>query len=304
MNNKRASRKREALFISAFPKKNSGHWRCGAFLLNYKKKPLVMGIVNVTPDSFSDGGLFFNTENAVEHALQLVSEGADLIDIGGESTRPDAPPVSLEEESKRVLPVIERLAKHIRIPISVDTQKPEIARRAILSGASIINDVSALNANPEMLSVGARGHNTGMIFMHAKGTPQTMQKSPRYHHLIEEIHTFFQQQIQRAQEAKIAINRLAVDPGIGFGKTVKHNLTLIHQLGCFTNLGVPVLLGPSRKSFIGRMLDLPTSERLEGTAAAVAIAVFQGARILRVHDVAKMKQVVRIAEGIRKEAPL
>lgn len=263
-----------------------------------------MGIVNVTPDSFSDGGLFFNTESAVKHALQLVSEGANLVDIGGESTRPGAPPVSLEEESKRVLPVIERLAKQITIPISVDTRKPEIARRAILSGASIINDVSGHNVNPEMLSVGARGDNTGMIFMHAKGTPQTMQKSPRYHNLIKEIHTFFQQQIQRAHEAKIALNRLAIDPGIGFGKTVKHNLTLIHQLGCFNDLGVPILLGPSRKSFIGHILDLPASERLEGTAAAVAIAVFQGARILRVHDIAKMKQVVRIAEGIRKKAPL
>ncbi len=301
LDKKKAARKRGAFFLS--PQKQNGRWRCGRFLLNYQQSPLIMGILNVTPDSFSDGGSFLSTRKALEHARRLVDEGADIIDVGGESTRPGALPVSFEEEAKRVLPVIEILAQDLSIPISVDTRKPELARRALVCGASIINDVSGLNADPEMLKVAARGNKTGFIFMHAKGTPQSMQKSPQYQDLIEEIHRFFQTQIQRAHAMKIAMERLAIDPGIGFGKTVKHNLTLIHQLKRFTDLGLPVLLGPSRKSFIGRILDLPPSERLEGTAAAVAIAVFQGARILRVHDVSAMRRVILIAEGIRSKSP-
>lgn len=262
-----------------------------------------MGILNVTPDSFSDGGQFFEPEKALAHALKLIAEGADIIDIGGESTRPGAAAVSLEEEAHRVLPVIAALAKQGSVPISIDTRKPAIARRAIAAGASIINDVSGLNADPEMVSVAAEDSKTALVFMHAKGTPQTMQEAPRYEHLIPEIYEFFQERLQQANAAGISINRIAVDPGIGFGKTVSHNLSIIHHLGYFTDLGVPVLLGPSRKSFIGDMLDLADSERLEGTAAALAIAVFQGARILRVHDLTQMQRVLVIAEGIRKQTP-
>jgi dihydropteroate synthase len=262
-----------------------------------------MGILNVTPDSFSDGSQFFRPEKALVQALKLVSEGADILDIGGESTRPGALAVSLEEEARRVLPLIAALSQQIAIPISIDTRKPEIARRAITAGASIINDVSGWNANPEMLTVAAEDNKTALVFMHAKGIPETMQEAPRYPDLIKEIYEFFQERIAQANAVGISKNRIAVDPGIGFGKTVSHNLSIIHHLPEFTNLGVPVLLGPSRKSFIGKMLDLPTSERLEGTAAAIAISVFQGARILRVHDLAQMRRVLVIAEGIRKKSP-
>ncbi len=263
-----------------------------------------MGILNVTPDSFSDGGQFFKPEKALARALQLVSEGADIIDIGGESTRPGALSVPLEEEAGRVLPVIRALAQHVSVPISIDTRKPEIARRAIAAGASIINDVSGVNADPEMLSVAAEDNNTALVFMHAKGSPQTMQEAPQYDDLIEEVYAFFQARLLQADALGISRDRIALDPGIGFGKTVGHNLSLIHKLPCFSDFGIPLLLGPSRKSFIGEMLDLPPSERLEGTAAAIAIAVFQGARILRVHDLVQMRRVLVIAEGIRKQAPV
>lgn len=301
---KGASQKREAPFFSHPPMlKNSGYWRCGRFLLNYRDRPLIMGILNVTPDSFSDGGQYLKPEKALAHAEALVSEGADIIDVGGESTRPGALAVSLEEEARRVLPVITALAKQTSVPISIDTRKPEIARRAILSGASIVNDVGGENADPKMLSVVAdEGKETGLVFMHAQGTPQTMQHAPRYENLIEAIYHFFQRRLQEADAAGISMERIALDPGIGFGKTVSHNLSIIHNLEHFSDLGLPVLLGPSRKSFIGDMLHLPTSERLEGTAAAVAIAVFQGAKILRVHDIVQMRRVLVIAEGIRKQA--
>ncbi len=282
-------------------KKSSGLWRCGDYLLNYKKRPLIMGVLNVTPDSFSDGGDYFETEAAFKHALQLVEEGIDIIDIGGESTRPGALSVPFEEELSRVLPIIKKIVKKISIPISIDTRKPEIAIQAIEAGASIINDVSGINANPEMLSVAASRNKAGLIFMHAKGSPETMQKSPRYRDVVSEIYDFFMAQIIKATEFKISRNRIAIDPGVGFGKTLKHNLSIIHHLDKFSALGVPVMLGPSRKSFIGKLLDLPASERLEGTAAAVAIAVFQGANILRVHDAGEMKRVVLIAEAIRKQ---
>ncbi|VAX31600.1 Dihydropteroate synthase [hydrothermal vent metagenome] len=304
MKKERDSPTRESPFFSApsfHP--NSGHWRCGHFLLNYQKRPLIMGILNVTPDSFSDGGQFFKPEKALEHALQLVSEGADIIDIGGESTRPGALSVPLEEEADRVLPVIRALAQQVSVPISIDTRKPEIARRAIAAGASILNDVSGLNADAEMFSVAAEDSNTALVVMHAKGSPQTMQEAPRYDDLIEEVHAFFQGRLSQTDALGISRDRIALDPGIGFGKTIVHNLSLIHKLPCFSEFGVPLLLGPSRKSFIGDMLDLPPSERLEGTAAAVAIAVFQGARILRVHDLVEMRRVLMIAEGIRKQAP-
>jgi dihydropteroate synthase len=268
--------------------------------LNYTRQPLIMGILNVTPDSFSDGGAFFDPNQAVEQALRMEAEGANLIDVGGESTRPGAEPVSMEEEIRRVVPVVEKLAKQLTIPISIDTTKSEVARRAIEAGASIVNDVSGCTRDPKMLSVAAKDR-SGLIIMHAKGTPQTMQRHPRYHDLIGEIRRFLRGRIDAAVVNQIPKNRIAVDPGIGFGKTANHNLKILHRLGDFADLGVPLLVGPSRKSFIGRILDLPPSERLEGTAAAAAIAVFQGARIIRVHDIKPLVRVVRVAEAIRKE---
>lgn len=280
--------------------KETGIWHCGAYRLNYARRPLIMAVLNITPDSFSDGGQFFDPDQAVEQALRMEGEGADLIDIGGESTRPGAVPVSVEEEVRRVVPVVERLAKRLAIPISVDTTKSEMAQRAVDAGASIINDVSGFTRDPQMLTVTANGR-SGLVIMHARGTPQTMQRQPRYRDLVGEIHRFLSERIDAAVARRISRNRIAVDPGIGFGKTANHNLKILHHLGDFSDLGAPLLVGPSRKSFIGRILDLPPSERLEGTAAAVAIAVFQGARIIRVHDIKPLVRVVRVAEAIRKE---
>ncbi|MFQ5596802.1 MAG: dihydropteroate synthase [Nitrospiria bacterium] len=296
---KKASRLREA--FSLLPAKRApGRWRCGEYLLDYRKRPLVMGILNVTPDSFSDGGLFFEGQKAIDQGLRFEAEGADLIDIGGESTRPGALEVPMEEESRRVLPIIATLAKRIRIPLSIDTRKAEIARRAIEAGASIINDVSGFRHDPGMFPLACQGK-TGMVIMHSKGTPQTMQTAPRYRSVVQDIYLYLQKQLVRAMRSGISNNRIAIDPGIGFGKTARHNLAILHHLNTFSGLGAPVLVGPSRKSFIGNLLALPPLERLEGTAAAAAIAVFQGARILRIHDVASMKRVVLVSEGIRKK---
>lgn len=280
--------------------KASGVWHCGSHRLNYAKRPLIMAILNVTPDSFSDGGLFADPEQAVKQALQMEAEGADMIDIGGESTRPGAAPVSVEEEIRRVVPVVEQLANRLQIPISIDTTKSEVARRAVEAGGAIINDVSGFMRDPRMLEVAAENQ-AGLVIMHAKGTPQTMQRHPRYRDLIGEIRQFFIDRIEAAADYRIPKNRLAVDPGIGFGKTANHNLKILHRLDSFSDLGVPLLVGPSRKSFIGRILDLPPLERMEGTAAAAAVAIFQGARIIRVHDVKPLVRVVRVAEAIRRE---
>ncbi len=259
-----------------------------------------MAVLNVTPDSFSDGGLFLNSDQAVEQAIRMEEEGADVIDIGGESTRPGAASVPVEEEIRRVAPIIERLAKRLHIPISIDTTKSEVAERAIEAGASIINDVSGFTRDPKMLSLAARAQ-AGLVIMHAKGTPQTMQRHPRYHDLIGEIRRFLSRQVEAAIDHRIPRSRIVVDPGIGFGKTGNHNLKILHHLDSFTDLGVPLMVGPSRKSFIGRILDLPPSERMEGTAAAVAIAIFQGARMIRVHDIQPLARVARVAEAIRRE---
>jgi len=298
LSDKRASLKREALSASA-RQNTSGFWHCGCYLLNYRNQPLVMGILNVTPDSFSDGGKFLEKDKALDQALRLEDEGADVIDIGGESTRPGAAPVSLEEEIRRVLPVLEALAGRLRIPLSIDTRKSALAQRAIDSGAAIINDVSGLRHDPEMLALASR-EEVGLVIMHAKGSPKTMQEAPQYRQLMKEIRDFLSTQLKRVRGAKIARNRIVLDPGIGFGKTLSHNLEIIRNLDQLTGLGVPVMLGPSRKSFIGQLLKCPPEERLEGTAAALAIGLFQGARIFRVHDVAAMKRVLRVSEGIRK----
>ena len=270
------------------------------FSFDFSQKTYIMGILNVTPDSFSDGGLFFDRENAVQQALRMQAEGADIIDIGGESTRPGAEKVSVKDEIKRVVPVIKALAENVDIPISIDTYKSEVADAAVKAGASMINDISGLRFDPKMAKVAAR-HKVPVVIMHIKGTPQNMQKNPTYKALIPEITAYFHECIQIARDAGIPDDMIVLDPGIGFGKTVEHNLEIIKQLKNFAGFEKPVLLGPSRKAFIGKLLgDVPTSERLEGTASAIAIGIFNGANIIRVHDVKEMVKVVKIADGISR----
>lgn len=259
-----------------------------------------MGILNVTPDSFSDSGLYLSKNRAVEHALEMQDEGADIIDIGGESTRPGAEAVYIKEEIKRVVPVIEELVKKIKIPISIDTYKSAVAKAALSAGASIINDISGLRFDPKMPGLVAQ-HQVPVVIMHIKGTPKNMQKTPTYKALIPEIMDYLREGIEIAQRAGAAEDKIIIDPGIGFGKTVEHNLEIIKRLNELTGFEKPILLGPSRKSFIGKTLgDLPVTERLEGTTAAVAIGIFNGANIIRVHDVKAMVRVARIADGIKR----
>jgi len=258
-----------------------------------------MGILNVTPDSFSDGGKYFDKERAVEQALRMQDEGADIIDIGGESTRPGAEKISVKEEISRVVPVIEALADKVKIPLSIDTYKSAVAGAAILSGASIINDISGLRFDPQMPRVAAR-HNVPVVIMHIKGTPKSMQKKPVYKSLIPEITDYLREGVEIARNAGVADDKIVIDPGIGFGKTIEHNLEIIKKLNEFSGLEKPILIGPSRKSFIGRILGaLPPEERLEGTAAAVALGIFNGANIIRVHDVKEMGRVARVADAIK-----
>lgn len=256
-----------------------------------------MGILNVTPDSFSDGGLFLNVETAVRHAERMVTEGADIVDIGGESSRPGAEPVSAEFEMDRVLPVIEKLAKTIEVPISIDTYKSSVARQALNMGACMVNDITALQGDPDMASVVAEA-GVPVVLMHMRGTPGDMQLDPHYDSLISEISSFLETRIQVAVDAGISPDQIVVDPGIGFGKTVAHNLEIIRQLGQLKSLGKPILIGTSKKSFIGKVLDLPADDRLEGTAATVAVAIANGADVVRVHAVKEMARVVRMTDAI------
>jgi len=256
-----------------------------------------MGIVNVTPDSFSDGGAYLNPDRAVDHALSLACQGADILDVGGESTRPGSLPVPEGDELDRVIPVIRKLREKTGVLISVDTAKSAVARAALDAGADMINDTSALRSDPEMAGVVARS-GAAIILMHMKGAPRTMQDSPRYDDLLGEIRSFLAGRIRAAEAAGIASERVIVDPGIGFGKTAEHNLTLLNRLDAFQELGRPVCVGFSRKAFIGRVLGLPPEERLEGTIAAAVISVGHNAQILRVHDVGPVAKAVRMAEAI------
>lgn len=271
-----------------------------SFCLDFSQRTHIMGVLNVTPDSFSDGGRYFDESSAIAHALRMAREGADVLDIGGESSRPGAEPLPLEEELKRTIPVIARIAKETSIPISIDTYKAEVAQKALDAGASIVNDISGLRFDPEMARIVAR-HEVPVVIMHMKGTPRDMQKNPVYDDLIQEILDYLRKGIRTAEESGIAEDRIIVDPGIGFGKTFAHNLQIIHKLHEFTRLGKPVLVGPSRKAFIGKVLgDVPPDERLEGTAAAVAISVMNGASLVRVHEVREMARVVKVADAIRR----
>lgn len=266
---------------------------------NPNRKTLIMGIVNVTPDSFSDGGKFYSSELAVSRASDLIEEGADIIDIGGESTRPGASQVSEFEEMKRVLPVIEKLRKiDPNILISIDTTKSSVAEYAAQAGADIINDVSGLNFDKRMAKVVSK-FNLPLVIMHMKGNPENMQENPEYKNIIDEIIDFFENQIKIATESGIKRYNIIIDPGIGFGKTINHNFELLAKLEKFKKFNLPILIGTSRKSFIGKILSLPPNERVEGTAATVAAGVLNGANIVRVHDVKSMTRVVKIIEKIR-----
>lgn len=273
----------------------------GSRTYDFSSRTHIMGIVNVTPDSFSDGGRYFDTVSAIRRAEQLAAEGADLLDIGGESTRPGAEPLPDDEEIRRVVPVIERLAHRIGIPLSIDTYKSSVARAALDAGAVIVNDISALTADPEMLSVISNEHAT-VVLMHMAGTPKTMQMNPRYQDVVSEVREFLTRQANAAGRA--GVKQIIVDPGIGFGKNLDHNLDLMRNLRAATPEGFPILIGPSRKSFIGKILNAGVEERLEGTAAAVAACIIRGAHIVRVHDVKEMKRVALVADALRDRNPV
>jgi len=269
---------------------------CGKYQLNLNR-PYVMGIVNVTPDSFSDGGQFSATDKAIAHALQLIAEGADILDIGGESTRPNALPVSVDEELSRVIPVIEALSRISTVPVSIDTYKPEVMRLAIAAGADMVNDIRALQ-EPNALDIVANS-NVGVCLMHMQGTPLTMQVNPHYDNVVNEVKDFLQTRLQASIHAGIESARIMLDPGFGFGKTREHNITLIQQLENFTELGQPLLVGLSRKSVLGQMTGNDVDTRLYASVAASVIASLKGANIIRVHDVKATVDALKVVAAIQ-----
>ena len=272
-------------------------FRAGQCEFGFPRPVLVMGVINVTPDSFSDGGRFFETEAAIEHGLKLVHDGAGILDIGGESTRPGAVPVGENEELRRVIPVISALSKEAQVPISVDTMKPVVARAAIRAGASIINDVAANRESDEMWLVSAET-GAGYICMHMQGTPQTMQARPSYTNVADEVEGFFEGRLARAERAGMRPEQVIFDPGIGFGKTLEHNLQLLGALRRFTKLKRPILLGVSRKSFIPKVVGADAASRVPAGLACACLAVEAGVQIIRSHDVAETVQAVRMTEAI------
>ena len=274
-------------------------WQVRDKTISLGAKTLVMGILNITPDSFSDAGKYYGEDEAVERGKQMLADGADMLDIGGESSRPGSAPVSEAEELRRVIPVIDRLMDETGAVISVDTTKSRVAEEALKAGASIINDISALRYDANMAGVAGR-MGAGLVLMHMKGTPADMQRDPVYGDLMAEVVEFLSERGKAAMQAGLRAESIVYDPGIGFGKTVAHNLQLINRLGDLRDiLGRPMLSGPSRKSFIGAVLDLPVEERLEGTAAAVALSIMRGASIVRVHDVREMARVAKMTDAIR-----
>jgi len=272
------------------------HLQCGRFKLSLER-PLVMGVVNITPDSFSDGGMFADTARAVAHAQRLIGEGADILDLGGESTRPGAAPVSLEVERRRVLPVLEALASG-GVPVAVDTRKPELMREAIAAGAAMINDVTALSG-PGALAAVARAP-VAVCLMHMQGDPATMQANPDYRDVVREVRDFLAQRVAVAEAAGIARNRIVVDPGFGFGKTVEHNLALLRSLREFTSLGGALLAGLSRKAMLGRLTGREPLERVHASVAAALLAIQNGAHIVRVHDVAATRDALAVWNAVQQ----
>jgi len=269
--------------------------------LDFSQRAYIMGVLNLTPDSFFDGRRFLEPEAAVQHAFRMEAEGADIIDLGGESTRPGAQAVPLKEEFRRVLPVLKRLSGRLKVPISIDTYKSEVAERCIQCGAEMVNDISGLYFDPRMKEIVAR-HQVPVIVMHIKGTPRDMQKDPQYRDLIGEILSYFRESISRADAAGVPADKIIIDPGIGFGKSFAHNLDILKGLESFKVLGKPIMVGVSRKSFLGKILDLPVDERLEGSIAAALYAVLRGANIVRVHDVAATVRALRTVEAIQRAA--
>ena len=265
--------------------------------LKHQSHTLIMGILNMTPDSFSDGGQFKSHNKAIDHALKMVEEGANIIDIGGESTRPGAEAVQLEEELSRTIPIIEAIRLKSDCLISIDTYKSKVAMAALAAGADMVNDISGLTFDHNMASLVAE-RNVPVIIMHIKGKPRDMQKNPNYDNLIKEIKVFFELQIAIAKRAGIDSGNIILDPGIGFGKRLEDNFEIIRELGQISTMGYPVLLGPSRKSFIGLTLDLPIEERMEGTLASITAGVINGARIVRVHDIRATRRTLTITEKI------
>ena len=270
--------------------------RAGRYTLDLGERVHIMGILNTTPDSFSDGGDYLTPTAAVERALAMIEEGADIIDIGGQSSRPGSEPVTEDEELRRVMPVIERLVDEWDGPLSIDTYRARVADEALKAGASIVNDITAFTAEPRIGRVTADA-GAAAVLMHMQGTPLAMQENPSYGDLMGEVAFFLEAAIERATSAGVGDDQIAVDPGIGFGKTTEHNLAILKRLPELAVLGKPILVGPSRKSFIGNVLDLPVGERLEGTLATAAYAVAQGARIIRVHDVRPTARAVRMVEA-------
>lgn len=273
-------------------------WRAGDRAWEFPRSPLIMGIVNVTPDSFSDGGQHATPEAAVAHALSLAAEGADILDIGGESTRPGAPAVSESEELARVIPVIEQLAGQTEAALSIDTQKPAVAEAAISAGAVIINDIAANRTEPQMWKIVAATR-AGYVAMHMQGTPQTMQDAPEYTEVVAEVRAFFEERLERFTKAGLNTEQVMFDPGIGFGKTVEHNLALLAGLERFTNMKRPLLVGASRKSFIGRLTEAAVEDRLAGSLACACRAAEAGAAVIRVHDVKETNQALQTWNAIR-----
>jgi dihydropteroate synthase len=260
------------------------------------RRPLVCGILNVTPDSFADGGLFDSLERAVEHGCALAAEGADLIDIGGESTRPGSRPPTLAEELDRVVPVVESLARQIPVPLSVDTSRPEVMRAAVAAGASMVNDVRALQRPGSLAAVAELG--VPVCLMHMQRSPQTMQEDPRYQDVVTEVRAFLAERIVACLGAGVRPEHLVIDPGFGFGKTLSHNVALLASLDAFTALGFPVMVGLSRKSMLGQLTGRPVGDRLPGSLAAALIAVQRGASVLRVHDVAATRDVLAVLDAV------
>jgi dihydropteroate synthase len=273
-------------------------WRAGEHEIQTGGRTLLMGVLNVTPDSFSDGGQFFDHEAAVAQGLQMVADGADIVDVGGESTRPGSASVSADEEIGRAMPVIKRLSAEVRVPLSIDTRKPEVAAAALEAGASIVNDVSGARAEG-MFDV-VRDAGAGLVLMHMRGEPATMQQLTEYDDVVADVRRELADRLDAALEAGIDPERIALDPGLGFAKSYEQNFVLMREITAFLVLGRPLVVGPSRKSFIGKVLgDVPVDHRIEGTAGAVAWLAGQGVPILRVHDVRQMAQVVRVVDAIR-----
>jgi dihydropteroate synthase len=272
-------------------------WRFGPHEIDCAVRTHVMGVLNVTPDSFSDGGRFFDLEAAVARGVAMAADGADLLDVGGESTRPGSDPVPAAEELDRVVPVIKRLVAEVDVPVSIDTRKAEVARVALDVGATIVNDVSA-GGDPAMFEV-VRGSGAGLVLMHMKGEPKTMQESPRYDDVVGEVRAYLAERLNAAEGAGVPRDRFVVDPGLGFAKSFEHSMRIMRDVEALLDLGRPLLVGPSRKSFIGEALDgVPVDERMEGTAGAVAYLVARGAHVVRVHDVREMVRVVRVVDAI------